>query len=1487
MTYIKKISMTGFKSFGERTVTLRLSSGFTCIVGPNGAGKSNIIDALTFALGRLSKKTMRAKSLEDLIFAGSRGKNPSNRASVTLYFDNSEKVFPGGTDTFEVTRTIQRGGGGGYKMNGKKATRQQILNALATANVDPDGSNQFVLQGKIVELTHMNPEARRVFIEDLIGLQKYDEMKDATMKELEKAERDLGQFEAIFKEVSAQLKKVEKEKNDALVWKELDEQIKLINAQLIALKIEKLRKEENELEAKIEESNTAIEELQEKITRQDEILKQESLVMENIQKTISEKEKEREAINENVTQFKTQQSSNQTSLNLANKSIDKISQEIKTLENLQMVLEESQTYDSLIESESKDVTETENKIESAKGEIETKQQKQAEIDVNIKNNNDTQSGYKGEISTIKQNISSNKAQIKVLKENVKKNEDKKNKLEVELSKLKGESESVEEAINNTNKEAELIRKDISELNIKISKENDNQKELEKLINGLRDENTQLNSKIADFKSMLSSLNTEITMNTNRIEKLNSNKIAIENKIKELSKGKDTEDVLKELLKERDSFLKEINNYKAKIKEEDSIYRKNEQELELLLMKQDSVESEIYDNKTKIENINTKLKLQKKEFTNLEREKRDLELKSSTLSENLTKTEDESQKLNAKKENIQRRMGELSNEKDNLLVKIENTEKEYERNTEDVTGILQILNMLTQNINISVESIKSNIQQSNAEAIETSAVNFKQFVLDIVDIMKTVEDVSSEAEEEEKSETSEMSETLKSILQTLTLFTENVDTTIDQLIDNVKESADVEIQQSTSTFDSFVQDLMEILENVYLSLRKLTMSKSQELYKQLEEITENINSQNNDLNVIDQNLTRINTQNKHDSEDLAVSTRRLGEVNKRISEINEKVDKSENEINQRNLVITEKQKENFEEEINNLKQTKEDYWDTISKIKDNMELKQKGLDNLQINLQELQGIQTYYENIVEIENNIQELNVTIDDKKSVITTTEENIKGLKLEQDAIKVKIEGKDLEKNTFWEDIEKLRAQIDEQNKKLEITMDKLRALENVMMVINSIDELTKENVEANNSVNQCKIDIENLNSQLEGLQKKVDDVQVIIDSLREEKNKELEGQKKAQKELNKLNKDLQKSQAKLNELNKNKEREQKILSLNEDVKTTEKQIESILKDIEKIELELKQEDAKKNIKQEEINKEIQGKDLSWKKQKNYQKQINDLKADHSMENSKLNNYESKKIITTDQIETLYQRSKDFGALPPVTTDLSESGLQSDISTADNKKKALEPVNLKAIKQFDTVKERFDEIDMRRQTIQRERKSILDAIDKIELEKTRTFMKAYHEINREFARIFQKLSPGGSAKMILDRPDKPFEGGCSIEARPRGKRISSLEILSGGEKTLVALSFIFAVQEFYPAPFYIMDEIDAALDGPNVHRVSLVIKEFASQAQFMVISHREENIVNADRIYGVSMQQSGITDIFSVDLEEEAKRLLELPDVPTNIEEN
>lgn len=1475
--------MEGFKSFGPRTVTVQLSSGFTCIVGPNGAGKSNIIDALCFALGRLSKKTMRAKSLEDLIFAGSRNKKAANRAKVTLFFDNSEGLFPGGKETdFTISRTIKRGGGGGYKMNSKTSTRTAILNALATANIDPDGTNQFVLQGKIVELTHMNPENRREFIEDLIGLSKYDEMKDATMKELEKAERDLGQFEAIFKEVSTQLKKVEKEKNDALAWKALDDDIKHYNAQLIALKISKLQKEEDELDKKIEESSKIIEELEEKINKQEDVLKQEALVMDNLQTRISEREEEREAISENITQLKTKLSSFQTELNLAKQSIDKLNSDKTQLEKMQMELEEGQTYDGLIEETSNDISKLEEEIEDTKQDIETRQQNQADLEGKIKDNEDEKAGFNKEISSIKQNISSNKSRIKVLKQNIKKNDEKRTKLEEELKKLKGEAESIDDAMEEAKKQESEKREEIESLKQKVAEENQKQKDLENQINSVQAEKNALGEKLSDLNSSLSAINTEIKMNKKNIDNQSSRKEKISKKIQELSKGKDSEVALKELMAEKNAVSKELEELRNKSKEEDSIYKKNEHDLDLTKMKMDSIDSEINDHNSKIANINTELKLFKKELTNLEREKRNLDMSISSMTGVLSKNEKEIETLNTKKDNVTRRLKELNTEKEHTIKRIESSDEEYDRNAEDVTGILSILNMLTQNINVSVESIKGNIQQSNAEAIEHSAGDFKTFILDIIDIMKTLETLECEADKVD-----EMEMMLNSITQTLDMFTENADSTIEQLIHKVKESSDVAVQESTMEFDSFVQDLMEILENVHLSLRKLTLSKSQELYKQLDEISQNIKSQQDELNDIEKKLNGITLENKHNSDDLTKSSRRLEEVTKRIEELTEKTSKYDKEIEDRekNTMELESNKEKLNSELEEKKKIKDNYWEKISEFQTQIDVKQEELEQVQEKLQELQGIQNLYENIEEIDANIENLNAAIEEKKQLIIDTEASIQKVQEEQSALQEKIDGLSQEKEKFWEKTARLQEQIDDENKNLEEIVDRLRALENVMRIINNIEELKKENEDAGNNIEESNKEIEEFNSQVEEIQTKVDEKQAVIDDFRKQKEDEVAAQKEAQKQLNKRNKDLQKVQGRLNELNKNKEREQQIIALGEDIKETEIKVEGIVEKIEKIEGDLQAESEKKDAKQEEIDQLVVEKDDSWNKQKQYQKVLGDLKSDLSMENSKMNNFESKKIICNDQIETLYERSKDYGALPPVTDELSEEGLQSDIAVASKKKKALEPVNLKAIEQYDVVKERFDEIDMRRQTIQRERKSILDAIEKIELEKTRTFMKAYHEINREFSGTFQKLSPGGSAKMILDRPDKPFEGGVSIEARPRGKKISSLEILSGGEKTLVALSFIFAVQEFYPAPFYIMDEIDAALDGPNVHRVSMVIKEFASQAQFLVISHREENIVNSDRIYGVSMQQSGITDIFSVDLQEEAKRLLDTEDTAQQIE--
>lgn len=1468
--------MSGFKSFGDRTVTVNFSRGFTCVVGPNGAGKSNIIDALCFALGRLSKKTMRAKNLEDLIFAGSTGKNPSTRAAVTITFDNSEGIFPGGTETFEITRIIKKGGLGKYKMNGKTATRQQILNSLAAGNVDPDGSNQFVLQGKIVELTHMNTEERRKFIEELIGLQKYDEMKDATYKELEKAERDLGQFEAIFKEVSSQLKKVEKEKNDALAWKALDEKINFYNAQLIALKISKLQDEEKELEKRIEETSKLIEEFEEKITSEENLLKQEIIVMENIQGMISDKEGERELINESLTDLKTKMSSIQTELNISNQSIDKLIREKEQLEKQQMKLEEGQTYDLLIENTKDQIANCEIQIENAKNEIENCQQHQAEIELKISGQEEEKAKLNSEISTKKQKISSYQTQIKILQENISKNEEKRIKLTDELNKLKGESEDVEGAIKQTIEEEQAIRNQIEDFKQEITEENDRQKELEREITNIQEDKNRLNTNHTDIQATLTSLSTEIKLQNENIENFKKKKNLLEARISEISKGEDAESTTKALIRQKSEVSAKLQDLKVSSKENESTYRNNEKELEVLKLKQNSINSEINTFQSKNDNFQVESNIFKKELTGLHRDKQALELNLKNVKNKIEKINDDLKNLKIKGENIQRRLTELIEEKENTIKKINKSEEEYEKNKEDIKAILQILNMLTQNIEISVDSIKGNIQQSNAEVIGLAGEDLRKFVLDVVDIMKTMEGVSCD-----KENIDEMSIMINSIRQTLDMFIENVDESIEQLFYKVRESVDIAVQDSTSNFDTFVQDLMEILQNIYLSLKTLTISKSQDLYKQLEEISENISSQEKELNVVEREISEIQLTKSHDQDNVKANELRLKNTNERINELTEKIDNIEKDIVAKINIIDSKKNEidEINKEIKIKTDSKNSYWDNLSNTQREIEENQKIFDELQEKLQDLQGIQTLYENIAEIETNIGNLERSIEENKNNLVNTETKIEKIENQKQKLQKDIDKLKIEKDRFWERTEELNKNIDFQNEKLEKILDRKRALENIKRNIETIEEIKVENTEASKKIEQSKTSINDLNSEIEKVQLDVDKVQSEINSFKNEKKDELKKQKAVQKELNQLNKELQKFQGNLNELLKNKEREQLIFSLIEERTKTENKIKNLETQITGMEDSITIENERKEEKQKEIDELIEKKDESWNKQKQIQKKVSDLKTNHSMEKSKLNNFESKKIICVDQIETFYERSKEYGTLPTVTEDLTESALQNQIVDANNKKKALEPVNLKAIEQYDVTKERFDEIDMRRQTIQRERKAILDAIEKIELEKTKTFMKSYHEINRAFSNIFQKLSPGGSAKMILDRPDSPFDGGITINARPHGKHVSSLEILSGGEKTLVALSFIFSVQEFYPAPFYIMDEIDAALDVSNVHRVSMAIKEFSNQAQFIVISHREENIVNADRIYGVSMQQSGITDIFSVDLQSEAKKLLELGD--------
>ena len=180
MTYIKKLMMKGFKSFARET-RIPFDRHVNVVVGPNGSGKSNITDALCFVLGRLSIKSIRAAKASHLIFSGNQHFKGGNIAYVEITFDNEDKTFALDTSEIIIRRIVKKNGQGIYKINNETKTRQEVLELLSQAGIDPHGFN-IILQGEIEKFVKMPAEERRGVIEEVAGISVYEMRKEKSLK---------------------------------------------------------------------------------------------------------------------------------------------------------------------------------------------------------------------------------------------------------------------------------------------------------------------------------------------------------------------------------------------------------------------------------------------------------------------------------------------------------------------------------------------------------------------------------------------------------------------------------------------------------------------------------------------------------------------------------------------------------------------------------------------------------------------------------------------------------------------------------------------------------------------------------------------------------------------------------------------------------------------------------------------------------------------------------------------------------------------------------------------------------------------------------------------------------------------------------------------------------------------------------------------------------------------------------------------------------
>ncbi len=238
-----------------------------------------------------------------------------------------------------------------------------------------------------------------------------------------------------------------------------------------------------------------------------------------------------------------------------------------------------------------------------------------------------------------------------------------------------------------------------------------------------------------------------------------------------------------------------------------------------------------------------------------------------------------------------------------------------------------------------------------------------------------------------------------------------------------------------------------------------------------------------------------------------------------------------------------------------------------------------------------------------------------------------------------------------------------------------------------------------------------------------------------------------------------------------------------------------------------------------------------------------------------------------TERLLTEYELTYEQAMEWPEEDIEVERGAATEVARLRKEIKEMGPVNTGAIQEFDRIKERWDFLTEQRTDLESARAQINTAIAEIDANTRGMFMETFTRVSENFDRMFTRLFGGGTTRVTLTDPSDLLETGIDVAVQPPGKKMQDMALLSGGERALTASALIFALLMARPSPFVVMDEVDAPLDESNVERFAEVLKEFASNSQFIVVTHNRATMEAADSLYGVTMQEPGISKLISVKL--------------------
>ncbi len=499
---------------------------------------------------------------------------------------------------------------------------------------------------------------------------------------------------------------------------------------------------------------------------------------------------------------------------------------------------------------------------------------------------------------------------------------------------------------------------------------------------------------------------------------------------------------------------------------------------------------------------------------------------------------------------------------------------------------------------------------------------------------------------------------------------------------------------------------------------------------------------------------------------------------------------------------------------------------IENLAKEIEVLQNKISETKRNKQDYEeSISEFVEDSKELDEKIQQINIVYATEKQKMLSVEEQI--LRLENTLSKLRNEN---------EKIENQKADIKNQKQNIQNSVEDLEKEINELSIV--IKEFAEANSENQKYIDDLNFDITNLKISVSSFDESGSSIDEIIERI----NKDIENYNNAITVKNDQIEDLKREDIELKE--KIESLKNQIIEIKNSVSTSTEKIE-----------QLKLDRANKNEELNKIEKDITD-------QFNL---LEDLKGN-------LVKIDVKKTKLEQDIDLVVNNLwEEYELTPNNATDYKKvenvQTTQKEVNDIRAEIKDLGSINVDSIEEYKKTKERYDFMCEQRldleNTISKLRKMISEITDTMK----KQFVEKFKLINKNFNEVFVELFGGGKAELILEDEDNVLECGIDIKAQPTGKKLQNMMLLSGGEKAFTAIALLFAILKINPAPFCILDEIEAALDDVNVYRYAEYLKKFCSDTQFLVITHRKGTMEAADTVYGVTMEENGISKLLSMKL--------------------